>query len=170
MSMTMDYDDWRVKITDNQIVALSQCFADSNLQHELISDHCVTLGVQGAWLNYDVAFEYLLALESFRISAALPLDLQESQHGTAYGLIGRINTDLPLGHFQLDTRRNCITYRYNLPEIVLPTLDFEVIEALIETTVIALETLYPIAKSLLQGQASLEDALSKYLHPAEGTA
>lgn len=164
--MSIEYDD--ISLTDSPIQALSQCFAECNLPHTLLSEHCVALEVNGDWQQYDVAFvhqEYC-----FTITAPLPLHISVAQQESMYGLIGRMNADVPFGHFLLNTERGCIDYCYSLPTSVLVALDIEAIEELIETAVTALETLYPVAETLLAGDANLEVALDKYLYPAQGRA
>ena len=164
--MSIDYDD--ISLTDSPILALSQCFTECNLPHTLLSDHCVALEIAGAWQEYDIAFAH--QDQSFAITAPLPLSITTAQQDSVYSLIGRMNADVPLGHFQLDTEEGCIEYRYTLPASALAALDIETIEELIEIAVTALETLYPVAETLLVGASNVQTALDKYLYPAQGTA
>ena len=164
--MSIDYDD--ISLADSPILALSQCFAECHLPHTLLSDHCVTLDVTGAWQKYEIAFAH--QDQSFVIAAPLPLAIADTQHDHIYSLIGRMNADVPLGHFQLDTEQNSIEYRYTLPASVLAALDMDAVEDLIEVAVMALETLYPAAETLLSGASDVQTALGKYLYPAQGNA
>ena len=164
--MRIDYND--ISLNDNPILALSQCFAECNLPHTLHSDHCVALEVNGAWQQYNIAFAD--QEHCFDITAPLPLRISAAQQDSVYDLIGRMNADVPLGHFQFDAELERIEYRYTLPASVLVALDIDVIEELIETAVMALETLYPVAETLLGGAKDLQAALDKYLYPAQGNA
>ena len=164
--MHTDYDD--ISLTDNPILALSQCFADCKLPHTLHSHHCVVLEVNGIWQQYDIAFTD--REHRFDITAPLPLDLAAPQQNSVHDLIGRMNADVPLGHFQFDATQNCIEYRYSLPASVLTSLDIETIEEIVEIAITALEILYPVAETLRTGNTDLETALDKYLYPAQGSA
>lgn len=163
--MSMDYND--ISFTDSPIQALSQCFAECNLPYTLHSDDCVALEVNGAWQQYDIAF--LHQEQHFSIIAALPLSIPASHQDSVYGLIGRMNSDIPFGHFQLNHEQGCIEYRYTVPSSVLVALDIEAVEELIETAVMALETLYPVTETLLAG-IDVARALDKYLYPTQGHA
>src|SRR5262249_21396924 len=77
-------------------------------------DDELTLVVAGSWTDYHVSINWRGDLEALHIACAFDFKVPENRLGEIYRLIGQINEQLWLGHFDLWTQEGLIMYRQRL--------------------------------------------------------
>jgi len=78
------------------------------------SDDELSVSVTGGWTDYNIAITWLTEVESLHIACAFDLKVPERRRGEVTTLLGLVNEQLWLGHFDLWSRENVVMYRHAL--------------------------------------------------------
>ncbi|HEY8593734.1 MAG TPA: YbjN domain-containing protein [Devosiaceae bacterium] len=71
----------------------------------------IAISVRGAWSDYHVSFNWMEELESLHIACAFDLKVPEARRSEVRQLIGQINEQLWIGHFDIWSREDVVLFR-----------------------------------------------------------
>ena len=72
----------------------------------------ISILVAGVWANYEVAFTWLPDMESLHVSCSFDLKIPPRKRAEIGELVGLINEQLWLGHFDLWSREDIVMFRH----------------------------------------------------------
>ncbi|CAM5764993.1 YbjN domain-containing protein [Bosea minatitlanensis] len=78
------------------------------------SDDELSVSVTGGWSEYHVAITWLAEVEALHIACAFDLKVPERRRGEVLQLVGLVNEQLWLGHFDLWSSEGVVMYRHAL--------------------------------------------------------
>ena len=71
----------------------------------------ISISVRGSWNDYHVSFNWMPEIESLHIAAAFDLKVPEARMGEVKKLIGLINEQLWIGHFDVWSKEGVVLFR-----------------------------------------------------------
>lgn len=74
----------------------------------------ISISVKGSFAEYHVAFTWLSDIEALHVGCAFDLKVPERRCAAVAALIALINEHLWVGHFDLWSRENVVTFRHSL--------------------------------------------------------
>ncbi len=74
----------------------------------------MSIAVEGRFAEYNVAFTWIEDVEALHIAAAFDLKLPERRRAEVIKLVGMINEQLWIGHFDLWSSDSCVMFRHSL--------------------------------------------------------
>lgn len=78
------------------------------------SDDELSVAVSGGWCDYHVAITWLEDVEAIHIACAFDLKVPERRRNEVVQLVGLVNEQLWLGHFDLWSQENVVMFRHAL--------------------------------------------------------
>ncbi|WP_353185679.1 type III secretion system chaperone family protein [Bosea sp. (in: a-proteobacteria)] len=78
------------------------------------SEDELSVSVTGGWSEYHVAITWLAEVEALHIACAFDLKVPERRRGEVLQLVGLVNEQLWLGHFDLWSSEGVVMYRHAL--------------------------------------------------------
>ena len=91
-----------------RLAALNDWTFDRDSEDEL------SVSVTGGWSEYHVAITWLAEVEALHIACAFDLKVPERRRGEVLQLVGLVNEQLWLGHFDLWSSEGVVMYRHAL--------------------------------------------------------
>jgi hypothetical protein len=77
-------------------------------------DDEIAISVQGRWTDYQVSFTWMDDIEALHLACAFDLKVPEPRRAEVVALIGLINEQLWVGHFDMWTKDGIIMFRHAL--------------------------------------------------------
>ena len=77
-------------------------------------DDEIAISVQGHWTDYQVSFTWMDDIEALHLACAFDLKVPEPRRPEVVALIGLINEQLWVGHFDMWTKDGIIMFRHAL--------------------------------------------------------
>jgi hypothetical protein len=77
-------------------------------------DDEIAISVQGHWTDYQVSFTWMDEIEALHLACAFDLKVPEPRRSEVVALIGLINEQLWVGHFDMWTKDGIIMFRHAL--------------------------------------------------------
>jgi hypothetical protein len=71
----------------------------------------ISISVRGGWSDYHVSFNWMEELESLHIASAFDLKVPEPRRNEVRRLIGAVNEQLWVGHFDIWNREGVVLFR-----------------------------------------------------------
>ncbi|NOZ31727.1 MAG: hypothetical protein GXP01_01345 [Alphaproteobacteria bacterium] len=72
----------------------------------------ISISVKGGWSDYHVSFTWMEGLESLHIACAFDIKVPQARRSEVKQLIGRINEQLWIGHFDVWSRECMVLFRH----------------------------------------------------------
>jgi hypothetical protein len=72
----------------------------------------ISIGVTGAWAEYNVAFTWLPQFEALHLACAFDLKVPERRRAEANALVAKINEQLWVGHFDIWSKDGVVMFRH----------------------------------------------------------
>ena len=74
----------------------------------------MSVTVAGRWAEYNVAFTWIEDVEALHVAACFDLKLPERRRTEVSRLVGLVNEQLWIGHFDLWSSDHCVMFRHSL--------------------------------------------------------
>ena len=138
---------------------------------ERIDDEELVVSVQGSWAQFEVRAVWrdqdrvlqLLALPDIRVAA--------DRRAAIYEVIGLINEQLWLGHFELWSTSGILVFRHAaMLDPAEPVLSLAAAEALVDAALDECDRFYPVFQFVLWGGKSPAEALAAAMIETHGEA
>jgi hypothetical protein len=81
---------------------------------ERAAENELTISVDGRWTAYHAAFTWMDDIEALHLACAFDLRVPEPRRGEILALIGQVNEQLWLGHFDLWNQDGVVMFRHAL--------------------------------------------------------
>lgn len=130
----------------------------------------ISIVIAGSWCDYHVSFTWLDDMEALHLACAFDLKVPERRRTEIIDLIGRMNAQLWVGHFDLWSSENAIMFRHALVLSGNTPPSPDQCEALIKVAVEACEKYYQAFQFVVWAGKNATEALETILFETAGEA
>jgi hypothetical protein len=136
---------------------------------ERSSEDELVLSVDGTWCDYQISINWRDDIETLHLACAFDLKVPEPRLNEIYRLIGRINEQLWVGHFDLWSDEGMLMYRHSL---LLNATEPNMlqIEALLAAALDSCEYYYQAFQFVIWAGKNATDALATTMFETKGQA
>jgi hypothetical protein len=153
----------------NPVDLVEQVASINDWQFERTEDE-ITMTVGGVWSEYDVSLSWMEDFEALHLACAFDLKITENRMLEATKLIGRINEQLLIGHFDLWLDDGSVMFRHSLllNGGVDPTA--EQLECLLSSALESCERYFQAFQFVVWAGKNSQEALDAVLFETHGNA
>jgi hypothetical protein len=130
----------------------------------------MSVSVAGRWTDYHVAFTWIEDVEAVHVACAFDLKVPERRRGEVLQLIGLVNEQLWVGHFDLWSAENVVMFRHALLLTGGAEPTNGQCEMLLKAAVDACERYFQAFQFVIWAGKSAREALDSVLFETEGEA
>ncbi|MFM9851333.1 MAG: YbjN domain-containing protein [Sphingomonadaceae bacterium] len=154
------------------IDVLEQWFAAHSWSHERVGDEEIVAGCDGSWGQYELRGIWRDDDRVLQFLAFPDIRVTEAQYSAIYEVIGLINEQLWLGHFELWSGNGSLVFRHAalLDGQDEPTLNSDQADLLIDTAAGELDRFYPVFQFVLWGGKTPAEAIAAAMVETQGEA
>jgi len=149
---------------------LSAFFEAHGWTHEHVSDDEIVATTQGSWANYEIRGVWRDDDQVLQLLVFPDIRVVENARGPVWEVIGLINEQLWLGHFEMWSTSGILLFRHGVLLNAAETLSLEQAQTLVETAIDECERFYPVFQFVLWGGKTPAEALSASLIETRGEA
>jgi hypothetical protein len=149
---------------------LAQLFEAHGWPCEFVSDDEISGEIQGSWANYQVRGIWRAEDRVLQLLCLPDIRVQKEKRADAFELLGLINEQLWLGHFDIWSRGGVLLYRHGLMLGEDGLLSLTMAQVAIDAAVSECDRFYPAFQFVLWGDKTPRDALDAALVDAAGEA
>ena len=155
---------------DHPLDVIEMVAHDNEWAFERSGDNEIAISVSGRWAQYVVSYSWMEDCEALHIACAFDMKVARNRHSEVQKLVGLINEQLLMGHFDFWQREHVIMYRQSL--LLAGGLDptERQIEALLAGAVDACESYYSAFQYVVWSAQSARSALEAALFETAGNA
>lgn len=130
----------------------------------------ISIAISGSWCDYHVSFTWLDDVEALHLACAFDLKVPERRKSEIAQLIGRVNAQMWVGHFDLWTVENAVMFRHSLLLSGGTPPMPDQCEALIKVAVEACEKYFQAFQFVVWAGKSANEAMETILFETAGEA
>ncbi|NBC36854.1 hypothetical protein GTZ99_09820 [Novosphingobium sp. FSY-8] len=149
---------------------LGQLFEARGWSYEYVTEDELTGEVQGSWANYQLRAIWRSEDNVLQLLCLPDIRVPEDKRAAMFEVLGLINEQLWLGHFDVWSSTAMLLYRHGLMLGDDGMLSLSQAQMLIEVAVEECDRFYPAFQFILWGDKSPQDALACALVDAAGEA
>jgi hypothetical protein len=157
-------------LEDNPIEVIEQIVTSHDWPFDRPREQELTVSVTGSWCEYHLRFSWLEDHQALQLMCGLDLRVPEPKRPPIYELLGLVNEQMVIGHFDFWSTNGLIVYRQ---EILLRETQGATLgqcEDLIEAAMTSCDLVYPCLQFALWGGKSPKDAVAAAMLETHGTA
>ena len=98
----------------NPLEVVERMASTNDWSFERAGEDEITLVVRGKWTDYQVSFTWMYDIEALHLACAFDLKVPEPRRPEVVALIGLINEQLWVGHFDMWTKDGIVMFRHAL--------------------------------------------------------
>ena len=152
------------------LAVIEDIAANNNWAIERSGDDEVTIVSRGEWTDYQLSFTWMSEIEALHLACAFDMKIPVARRAEVQRLIGSINEQLWVGHFDIWTHSGMIMHRQAL---VLPggaMASAAQCEVMLGGAVHACERYYPAFQFVVWAGKTAAEAMSAAMFDTEGEA
>ncbi|MFA5120916.1 YbjN domain-containing protein [Zavarzinia sp.] len=150
------------------IDVIEQIVAANEWPFDRAGDGELSVAVNGSWCDYHFGFSWREPERALQLTLAFDMRVPPARRTEIYALLGLINEQLWLGHFDLWSEDGAILFRH--ASLIGENVSVGVCEELIDIAVSTCERFYPAFQFVLWGGKSAQEALAASLIDTVGEA
>jgi hypothetical protein len=98
----------------NPVDVVERVAAVNEWAFERAGDDEITISISGRWTSYQAAFTWMDDIESLHLACAFDLKVPERRRTEVMALIGQVNEQMWVGHFDLWSQDGVVMFRHAL--------------------------------------------------------
>ena len=149
---------------------LAQLFEAHGWPCEYVSDDEISGEIQGSWTKYQMRCIWRAEDRVLQLLCLPEIRVPDAKRADAFELLGLINEQLWLGHFDIWSRGGVLLYRHGLMLGEDGLLSLSMAQIAVEAAVSECDRFYPAFQFVLWGDKSPREALDAALVDAAGEA
>jgi len=153
----------------NPVDLIEQVASVNDWQFERTNDE-ISMNIAGVWSDYDVSLSWMEDFEALHLACAFDLKITENRMLESMQLIGRINEQLLIGHFDLWQSDGSVMFRHSLLLNGGAEPTAEQLECLLTSALEACERYYQAFQFVVWAGKSSKEALEAVLFETHGNA
>lgn len=130
----------------------------------------ISISVRGGWSDYHVSFNWMEGLESLHIASAFDLKVPEPRRHEVRTLIGLINEQMWIGHFDMWSNEGVVIFRNSHLLTGGAAVSPNQCEALLRSATEACDQYYQAFQFVVWAGKSAAEALSQVMFETVGEA
>ena len=142
----------------------------NNWPFERAGEDEIALVVTGRWTNYQVSFTWMGDIEALHLACAFDMRVPEARLQAMQQLVGLINEQLWIGHFDVWTQNGVVMFRHALVLSGGLTASGRQCEALLATALDTCERYYPAFQFVLWAGKTAREAMDCAMFETSGEA
>ncbi len=154
----------------NPVDLVEKLAALNDWAFERTTEHELTMVIEGRWTEYHASFQWLDEIEALHHASAFDLKIPESRRDEALRLVGAVNEQLWLGHFELWLDDGVVMYRHALSLAGGAEVNGRQCEVLLAAALEAIERYYPAFQLVIWAGKTSREALEATLFETVGEA
>lgn len=159
--------DWARDI--NPVDLLEQVASHNDWSFERTADE-ISMTIDGGWSDYDLSLSWMEEFEALHLACAFDLRIPENRINETTHLIGRINEQLLIGHFDLWRQDGVVMFRQTLLLNGGAEPTAEQLECLLTSALEACERYFQAFQYVVWAGKRCDEALEAVLFETHGTA
>lgn len=154
----------------NPVDVIENVAALSDWSFERSGDDEITISLTGEWCDYHISYSWMDEVETLHLACAFDLKVPEKRRTEAMTLLGLVNEQMWLGHFDLWTGEGVVMYRHALLLAggLEPTA--KQVEGMLTSAIEACERYYQAFQFVAWAGQSAREALDATLFETVGEA
>ena len=165
----MDLMELELERDTNPVDLIEQVASLNEWEFERAGDE-ITMGISGVWADYDVSLSWMEDFETLHLACAFDVKVPEARVFETVRLIGRINEQLLIGHFDLWAHEGAIVFRQSLLLCGGAEPTPEQLECLLTSALEACELYFQAFQFTVWAGKSANEALEAVLFETRGNA
>ncbi|MBM3569914.1 MAG: hypothetical protein FJX46_14300 [Alphaproteobacteria bacterium] len=149
---------------------VERIIADQHWPFDRHEDDELAVGVAGSYCEYQMWFSWNDEKSALQVCCAFDMKVQEAKRSQVYSLIGHINEQLWIGHFELGADSGPPLYRYTFLAGDDAPLSATAITGVIEEALRICERFYPAFQFVVWGGKSVTEAIAAVMLETAGEA
>ena len=149
---------------------LAALFEARGWPYEFVSEDEISGQVQGSWANYQLRGIWRSEDNVLQLLCLPDIRVSEDKRAAMFEVLGMVNEQLWLGHFDIWSNGQVLLYRHGLMLGDEGLLSIAQAQTVIEVAVEECDRFYPAFQFILWGDKSPADALAAALVDAAGEA
>ncbi|PWR25999.1 YbjN domain-containing protein [Zavarzinia aquatilis] len=150
------------------IDVIEQIVAANEWPFDRAGDGELSVAVNGSWCDYHFGFSWREPERALQLTLAFDMRVPPARRAEIYHLMGLINEQLWLGHFDLWSDDGTLLYRH--ASLMGDDVSVSVCEELIDIAISTCERFYPAFQFVLWGGKSAQEALAASMIETMGEA
>jgi hypothetical protein len=130
----------------------------------------ITLNVTSRWTNYQISFTWMSDLEALHLACAFDMKVPEPRLNEVQALIGLINGQLWIGHFEVWLQDGVVMFRHALVLAGGVTASDRQCEAVLGSALDSCERYYPAFQFVIWAGKSAREAMDSAMFETSGEA
>ena len=155
---------------NNPLDVVERMAAGNNWPFERAGEDEIGLVVTGRWTNYQVSFTWMGDIEALHLACAFDLKVPEARLTEVQRLIGLINEQLWIGHFDVWTQNGAIMFRHALVLAGGIAASGRQCEAVLGTALDSCERYFPAFNFVVWAGKSPREAMASAMFETAGEA
>jgi hypothetical protein len=98
----------------NPVDVVERLAALNEWTFERAGDDEITISIDGRWTSYQAAFTWMDDIEALHLACAFDLKVPERRRTEVLALIGQVNEQMWVGHFDLWSQDGVVMFRHSL--------------------------------------------------------
>jgi hypothetical protein len=144
--------------------------AGNNWPFERAGEDEIGLVVTGRWTNYQVSFTWMHEIETLHLACAFDMKVPEPRLADVQKLIGLINEQMWIGHFDVWTQSGVVMFRHALVLAGGVTASGRQCEAVLASALDSCERYFPAFQFVIWAGKSAREAMESAMFETTGEA
>ncbi len=144
--------------------------AGNNWPFERAGEDEIGLVVTGRWTNYQVSFTWMNEIETLHLACAFDMKVPESRLADVQKLIGYINEQMWIGHFDVWTQNGVVMFRHALVLAGGVAASGRQCEAVLASALDSCERYFPAFQFVIWAGKSAREAMESAMFETTGEA
>jgi len=144
--------------------------AGNNWPFERAGEDEIGLVVTGRWTNYQVSFTWMNEIETLHLACAFDMKVPEPRLADVQKLIGLINEQMWIGHFDVWTQNGVVMFRHALVLAGGVAASGRQCEAVLASALDSCERYFPAFQFVIWAGKSAREALDAAMFETQGHA
>lgn len=154
----------------NPLDLLEELVSANEWSFDRHSDSEMLVEVSGRWCSYHLYFVWQEDVGAMFFSCHMDQKIPQAKRKESYVLVGMVNENLWMGHFDLTSDDGSILFRHTVPVRGAGGLSVEQLEDLVDAAVIECERIYPALQMVVWGGTEVEKAMKVAMMETVGEA
>jgi hypothetical protein len=144
--------------------------AGNNWPFERAGEDEIGLVVTGRWTNYQVSFTWMNEIETLHLACAFDMKVPEPRLADVQKLIGLINEQMWIGHFDVWTQNGVVMFRHALVLAGGVAASGRQCEAVLASALDSCERYFPAFQFVIWAGKSAREAMESAMFETTGEA
>jgi hypothetical protein len=154
----------------NPIDLLEELVSANDWPFDRSSECEMAIELSGRWCAYHLWFAWHEQVGGMYFSSHFDLKVPRNKYGAVHALIGGMNEQLWMGHFELAMEEGQVVFRHTIPYRGTTGPSVEQLEDLMDTAILECERFYPALQMVIWAGHSVPEALATAMLDTVGEA